>query len=421
MKKKILMTCTSSWCIKNLFYTGIVKELSYKSELTVLAGEEQLEIVKEQLKSVNVSVIKLPKTKESKIDSLFRNIYRVTMQKSYGLDSEAKKAISRLPFFIYWLVNTIVNNRLFCDFFYKLSRSHLNRSKSPIRYGKFDCFLSTSPFSINEYYLSRDIDIDKKIAFIPSWDNLCTKGIFYGRYDRVLVWGKAVAKMLSELYPLDYKEYNTRHVGIPQFDIYTQSSESKLVDNKVRLLYATSGPHLYPGEEILVKKLLDYADLNPLIEVVVKLHPNDSLSRFDCCIKDYEAKFWVTNTQSGNILDWKPSKLVNDDLARLLANSDICISMASTMMLDAIAAGVKPISINIESSESNLSSFYEYYHLKQFFSISKTPIVDSFESLVKLLNSDFSIDTHNTREHYFPNIGKSSLAVVDAIVCSNPI
>lgn len=409
MKKNIIITCSTPWVLKNLIHTGLLSKLSKFKRISILTTEKYYQDIRKEFENnSSVDVILYDFPREPLFLKLCRVMFRCSLQRLYRLDKEMEKGLRLENQFVKLIIYSITKFTMINTLVNKLTAIFLYRKRVICDLDNSDCLLVTSPFSVEEFYFSNSItNIENVYALIPSWDNLTTKGIISDSYDGIFLWGSVTSDTLKKLYPT-YTDDNVFITGVPQFDVYDK--KKKPSSHKNYVLYCTSGAHIYPGEQCLVLELIQYCLKNG-VKIKVKLHPNDSLDRFNNC-REYSDLFITSSSNLHGIEGWIPDKNSNYQLEQLFNQSFVSISMASTIMLDSLANNVPTISIRIESKESNLASYYEYDHLKTFFDISSVPIVDSFSELTRLIesyneNHSRCFDYTNVKNHYFPNLGNS--------------
>lgn len=197
-----------------------------------------------------------------------------------------------------------------------------------------------------------------------SWDNL-SKMLFPVKADYLIVWNKFM-KEQALLYQ-GYKDEKILITGVPQFDFYhdkrrlmqrKEFCESHAIDPaKKIILYASTGGNCV--DEVPYIKLLNaYIEKGVLPNTVVLVrphvgHPND-IERFNE-VKDLEnIVIDESNTQDSSFKDhWDVSEENINGLFNSLYHSRVCINIASTMTLDALAVGKDVININFDVVSTN--------------------------------------------------------------------
>lgn len=123
----------------------------------------------------------------------------------------------------------------------------------------------------------------RKIAFVVSWDNLSSKGMFLVKPDKLLVWGEEDAKTAQKEH--DIPEESIVVTGAPQFDQYFIPDhiidrnvflQSRGLDPRKKIiLFAGTSFSKYAGEPLAVKKISEALLGEGLDDVVIwyRTHP----------------------------------------------------------------------------------------------------------------------------------------------------
>lgn len=86
-----------------------------------------------------------------------------------------------------------------------------------------DVVITTGPFQFEQPAVVAAAKTEgiPAIAFIPSWDNVTTKGRLLFRYDGYVVWSEQTKRELHQYYP-QTRDVPIYVVGAPQFDVFFQ-------------------------------------------------------------------------------------------------------------------------------------------------------------------------------------------------------
>jgi hypothetical protein len=146
-------------------------------------------------------------------------------------------------------------------------------------------------------------------------------------------------------------------------------------------LYCCSPENIFNGDVEIICKLLD--DF-PSLKFVVRLHPADTdYSRFDCLEADPRVLLHkgVSGIRGASFL----GRAHIEQFAEQLHASRVVVCLGSTVIIDAMAAGVVPISLRFTLSQSHdqvePDFWYSQEHLRFLSEQLSFPIVDSYDEL----------------------------------------
>jgi hypothetical protein len=203
------------------------------------------------------------------------------------------------------------------------------------------------------------------VASIISFDNVLTKGI-RPSFQRYLVWSERVAAELLASDPRISRE-RISVVGTPQFDFHrrpdllwdraTTLERLGLAEGSRYLLYGAGREYHSPGEIDLVESIGRHLAEDPRLarhRMVVRLHPLDRADRWREREREREGGVTLCEpfTPPVNGGGWSWSSL--DDQALLVSSlyhADACLSVASTIALDAAIVGTPAIGLRLDQGE----------------------------------------------------------------------
>ena len=192
-----------------------------------------------------------------------------------------------------------------------------------------------------------------------SWDNL-SKILFHVKTDKMLVWSPFMQEQAVEFQ--GYKKAEVIVTGVPQFDYYLR--REKLIsreefcqafnfDPQLPIIsYASTGGNCFHESEYLelIKKYIDEKKIPP-VQVLIRPHlgyVGDTekfvqLEKYPGFVVDR------TDKQSHKFKDhWDASLQHIDHLHNSLHHAAMCINIASTITLDAVACDTPALNINFD-------------------------------------------------------------------------
>lgn len=248
------------------------------------------------------------------------------------------------------------------------------------------------------------------LCVVLSWDNLTSKGHMAVRPDRLVVWNERMRDEAVELH--DYSADAIEIAGVAHFDVYARP-ESLLsraavcrrlgLDPKRRILtFGTVSPLVFRYNQevatILARAIVEDR-IQPAAQLVVRLHPQsvagpyaDNLQLF----RELQERFaglvaldLPDVTDSG--LQWA---LPDDEmvwLASLLKHSDVCVTMASTLAIDAALTDTPIVSVAFDGEHRppyhrSVRRTYDYTHYQPIVRTGGIRLAESEEQLITLVN-----------------------------------
>jgi len=236
----------------------------------------------------------------------------------------------------------------------------------------------------------------KSIGMPKSWDTISKFG-FREKADKMVVWSEFMKEELKKFQ--NYQEEDIRIVGIPQFDYYKSLgipaneeffNKYKLNINKKTIFFGSEGPVCESDPyivEFLNEKILD----GILKDYQIFVRPHYSY-------KDDEKRFMQFDNSENVIIDfqYKRSKskdrleLSLNNLVNLIASvrySDVCITSASTLVLDIAANEKYPILYDFDREKdipyrNSTARLYETTWMKEITRMNLDNIVHNEEELI---------------------------------------
>lgn len=256
-------------------------------------------------------------------------------------------------------------------------RDHLQRLKPTLLYSTFCVDVREYPYIIAATHLRIPT-----AAAILSFDNLTSRAEI-PRFDHYFVWNERMRQDLITLAP-GFRRSFIAITGTPQFDFHRRTdfrwtreetlARLGLPSGARYVLYAANARTWTPTEPDLVAELADRmydrSDLRDLW-VLVRLHPMDTCARWEN-LANIKSRIRLSSPWALPPDDEGWTYVMPDD-QRLLANSvaycEACVSMCSTMALDAAihnrpAIGVAYASVPDSQEEHVYRQAYLSHHYR---------------------------------------------------------
>lgn len=267
-----------------------------------------------------------------------------------------------------------------------------------------DLMLSTNPYDLREIPLFRYSNTNRIpiVTQILSWDNLTSHLILPAQFKKILVWNQFMKQQVVELY-----HYHTDDVivtGIPQFDIYKDTTNFSSRENflasigadpkKKLVTYTTTSSIIAPYEHEVIEILHDHIRMGkiPNAQLLVRLHPRDSMSRYES-LRNLGIIFDTPGKTSERMNDnWNPTQNDMRRLAETCRYSNVMINVASTMNIDAAAFDTPIINIGFDGKHhlpyiQSVRRYYsEYTHYIAMMSCGGSRLAEDVDSLIHNIN-----------------------------------
>ncbi|SEJ43851.1 hypothetical protein SAMN05216327_110115 [Dyadobacter sp. SG02] len=237
----------------------------------------------------------------------------------------------------------------------------------------FQAVVSTSPFDLRENAVANSFKPHgiPCISIIVSWDNLTSKGIINSESGKILVWNKTMALEYQRFHAIFGENALVRIAGIPRFDRYfreppgLRSADLSEMNPKTQtILFSTGAVKHHSCQNYIIRDLLAYAESRTDITIFVRCHPCDDPRRYECFRGIRNLSFFQPfSEKTGQV----PPADFLETLHYQLAACDVCVQVASTMLLDAAACGKPCISIAYDADPGvhyagSVRRFYDYSH-----------------------------------------------------------
>jgi hypothetical protein len=247
---------------------------------------------------------------------------------------------------------------------------------------------------------SRKLQIPAVTSLI-SFDYVLTKGV-RPLFDHYLVWSQRIATDLLKRDPRIKKD-RVSVTGTPQFDFHKKSEmvwdrsttlkRLGLPPESRYLVYGAGRKYHSPGEVDLVNELAIRVRKNPKttsFKVVVRLHPLDDRDRWKRVTGDRSVVVSDPFRPPVNTHGWSWSSL--DDQALLVSSlfhADACLSVASTIALDAAVVGTPAIGLRLDQEVPAIREVcfdgFDFDHYRPLVASGGVQLARSWSQLLELL------------------------------------
>ena len=396
------MCLNNGWTIRNWIYTGILERLAWEYRVLVLTPVKDDPQFQEIISNKNIPVEtscldtakKHPFSKELRRfkDRLFYEILKLETQKIKRFE-EQRSFFEKIASIIILILAKLPGSKLILSLLDRFDNA-LSRDrtlKNTLARFHPDILLSTHPYVDAERRLileahRQGIPIQSSIL---SWDNIFNKGMLPFCIDEIIVWNQIQKDRILSY----YSRYTSQQIvvsGIPPFDIYRSSKAEnfnkdnylktlKIKPEKQVLLYCTGPESLFPREPEIIQILIANMEKKTLPEdthLLIRCHPHDTADRY--------ARFFshnrVTVVESSldlktrNTFTWIPPVDEMYGLMAMLKASRLCLNIASTTSLDAVACGLPVINIGFDGNKERtyMNSVRRYYHYSHYKDVVKT-------------------------------------------------
>lgn len=381
-KKRILLLITNAYAATNVIHSGLIRELASTHEIYLLSDiiDEDARMLINKNFSIHIRGSNLPICPEPALLKIARRVEKLLFMNHFHIETQQVKNLDLLwPYrFIVKIVASLTMLPVLSTFLLRLLR-RLIIQYPVIHFSEqfhFDGVISTSPLDIRE---NRIVNHLKKrrvrsLAILISWDNLTSKGVINSDHDYVLVWNRIMAEEYKLFYSLlSHQQTHVEITGIPRFDIYhepenikaTHASHSDTPDSHQIILFATSAAKHFPQQTDILSHLIEYAEQNKNITILLRCHPGDNIARYH----QFKNHPLVKTYSSESITAGSPIPALNDlqRLAHALHSCAVCIQVASTIRLEAALCNKPVISIAYDGDATmpdhlSVKRLYTYSH-----------------------------------------------------------
>jgi hypothetical protein len=404
--KNLAFTITDGWAFRFFFVTGLYKEIQNKYNITLICSKYYFNKINKNYREFddNVQVVKLGFNNNYKVffksisllNFIFKNVHDFNLNKYHILKR------NWLPRQFYLVLNILLKNfkstKLIETIVTSFKIDKPFKSKEEI-----DIIYFLSPYLKEEIALSLSYKKDKtKLCFIlPSWDNIY-KYYTFKHFDSYIVWGESQQFFLKNTMNINSPIYLKGPISQYIFNNYIMSDSYNNYlkpSSSVNLLYCTITPRNFPNEVNFVKDLINKINNDVYgnnCHLTIRLHPAE---------KDVDSyRDLVSNKVSisyskgvSSLYDWDVDERFFLDQIEDFINSDIVITVASTITIDAIILN-RPV-INFKPKILNGKvDLYQLDHYKSVTNSNELEIVESIEELDSVIKEILSGKHKNYRK-----------------------
>lgn len=234
------------------------------------------------------------------------------------------------------------------------------------------------------------------LAWIPSWDNLTSKGLFFAEPNKLLVWNEIMKKEA-----VDYHGFNKEDVydvGNPLHDIYSNSTKTKksfffkknkLDINKKLVTYAMGSPDLHGSQISNIREIEKVCNNESGYQILVRPYTHSMSAELIGEINQIESvivqKQDEVSKSSSNESIWFPNEDNVNNYLDTLRYSDIIINIASTVTLDSALLGKRAIGFfNYKDNSLNPTNDKRFLFFSHYSKLVKYGKIDIFRNSVEL-------------------------------------
>jgi len=400
--KTIIISSFHSLISRNILQTDILPLLSREYRIVILVFPQKEEYFKKYFESENVIIETVQMKRRLGTDVLkLISTSLVGVKNLYirGLRSQGKYVLYFFARTIYILFGRWYWPRLMLSKWYKKRKSLGMFSEVFKKY-------SPSLVFVTDIYLYNDRELIKEsrlsnipvVGMVRSWDNVTTKGVLLEEPKHIIVQNDILKKEL--IYYNRINPENISVIGVPHYDSVNKDrslprdeffDSLNLDAQKKTVLFSPAGKILYKDDGLVLSFLKHTNDrfyFEETMQFLVRFPPfdvadTDSVYNDTNFVIDIPARD-VTGRRKENEL----SPDVADHLNNSLAYSDIVMTYASTMIIDA-AVFDKPtivIAFDLPGAKDTVKKFATYLHLQKLFKTKLCTIVYSEKELVEAVN-----------------------------------
>jgi hypothetical protein len=424
-RKKLLILISNRFACTNVIHSKLLGELAKNYDISILSDIITNADVKEMEQHYSIRIQKLDQQllPEGSWCRFLRKIQKWLFFYHFNIRSFQIKQMRMNRLQVHLMNGLIHILRVFNLNLYLLIqlRKYLIFLSKQYSYSsslsQFDGVISTSPLDYRENVIINQLPPHvRTMGMVISWDNLTTKGLINADHHLVLVWNRYMMQDYNRIYSnLNLSCHHVEITGIPRFDIYFKSldkAKSRLAFNEEFkygrqdqiLLFATSAHKHFPTQAHILTDLQSYCIHKKNLKILVRCHPSDDIRHYKSQLLQINTQLWAPLNETGSGLQM-PHLDHLDSLVRMIQNCAVCIQVASTIRLDAMACGKPTISIAYDGIipkeyADSVRRYYDYDHQIPLNELQMDHIVYSKEAFFHAL--DQILEAKTTSKSLFP-------------------
>ena len=235
------------------------------------------------------------------------------------------------------------------------------------------------------------------MVLVASWDNLTTSGFFPTDPDCITVWNEVMKEQAQRIHGIDPLRIVV--TSAPQHDVYAHGPfrDRKtfllglgLAPSRPVVVYATGTEGTVPDEPDLVAQIADRLAVEaPDVQLLVRLHQLDRRERYEAL----SGRTAVVIDQAGSRAsegypDREFDRLELERLADTLCHADVVINFASSISIDAAAAGTPVVVVDFDAHpglpfERSGRRFYDFTHQRVLLECGGVARAPDMEALIR--------------------------------------
>lgn len=420
----VLLTASSGWVIRNFVQTGFVSRISASADVWIATSEPLAPYFQQLLIAGRIAGTITLASKETLLSKCLRQAKKAILQARHDISTanfqwrrRARGPVSAILRGIAWRASRIVAATWQIRLLEAIER-WLGFRQVPSMWPLPSLIINCSPFSFPDNEIQRNLQRHgvPAVAIIPSWDNPSSKGCILSRSNWVFVWGPNQKEEIERFYP-SIDPGRVVMTGAPQFDHYSRPFppaferdrflSTLLIRPSARvILYGTGNPRNHPGEPSVVAEIARAISSGRFgnAHLLVRCHPADNVLRYKA-LEEFDSVTVFPPSSSGFaqtvaanprkveatphvLLSWVPPEEELYVLAAMLRHSEVCINVASTMTLDALAAGTPAINVRYDGAVNlpllhSVKRFYSHHHYLPITRSGAVPLADSGAGLLR--------------------------------------
>lgn len=443
--KTIMMTLSRGSLIRNFFHTGVVPTLLRRGLRVVLLTPYPDDPAFSSYRHQNLLFEPLIESKNLRFNKLFIEIEKGIIFNKTVRTRYRYRIAGRVPSRFYFVLRMFFFAPLSVipgiKPFFRWVDFHVNPEDQHdylIKKYKPDLVFSTSAGGdISVIKGARRLGV-RSVDMPKSWDTL-PKYLFNVKADHMVVWSEFMKEQAIEAQ--GYCPEEVIVTGVPQFDFY--KDEKRFISReefcqqfgfdpaKKIILYGSTGGNCC-DEMTYIKLLRHYMSEGTLKDVQVLIRPHigylGDADRFAEAERYPGFALDRSGRQGTTFQDrWDTSESHVNHLVNSFKHAAVCINIASTLSLDALAAGVPVININFDTDPNTSPHFstkrlYQSDYIEAVVRSVGTRVVESEqafqETLARILDGDEGVEKEKEaalRYLVFRADGRSAERLADAI------